>query len=53
VTDDRLKELEAERLRERIAVLEDDRSQLMIYNRSPRQGQYDESYLSDIGLFAT
>lgn len=47
MTDQELQTLEAERLRERIAVLEDDRSRLMAYSRSPRHGRYDESFLSD------
>jgi len=40
-------EHEAERLRERIAVLEESRSCLMAYSLSPRKGQYDDSLLTD------
>lgn len=47
MTEYQRRNLEAERLRERIAVLEDDRSRLMAYSRSPRHGRYDESFLTD------
>lgn len=40
-------EHEVERLRERIAVLEENRSCLMAYSLSPRKGQYDASLLTD------